>query len=988
METTMNTRKSGVIWGALSALLLLLWAGAAFAQQSGTLYGSAEDVNGAPVGGIKITISSPALIGGPRSTLTDAEGQYQFVLAPVGTYEVRAEAKGFRTVVNKGVQLHLGESVETTFLMEAHAEEQIIEVKGTAPIVDKRKTSSGQTFSQEFLNDIPTGRSYQTVAEATPGVVTGSGGGNPVIHGGSSYSNNYYLDGINITDPTTNTFGLNFNYEAMNEVQVITGLFSPEYGNVTGGVINIITNSGSNELHLDTGFYASTNDMAMKDFEGNEGDYSNYEGYFNVGGPIIEDHLWYYVSLQYSERESQLTDESPVPQLAGIKHPARLYRSLYWLGKLTWAPDAHNKFDLKLQGDPATISNTDQDPAQAAIAETHQDQGGMLVGLNYDGLFDEVVVRFSGGFTTSFLDVFPQERVDKTSPFGFPGVFGFGELSKKNSFGRAVGCVAPRDRVDGQLGDGCTEGVEGDIQANEEFGNGQHYDLDTGYTSGGSSSDVYIVRQRIYFKPSLSYFLDDTAGDHELKVGTEISLMSDEETSRLPGGVAYMLTGEGSIPDYDGDGYPDVVAWGAASDDNELKTLNTGRTIAGFLLDNWALNNRLYMQPGVRIENAQYNYDEKDPAYDGREAFNFTVVSPRFGFSVDAFGDGQTRIHGGYARMYETGMLTLSKFVGKSLEQRRLRGDANDGREGVAEEDLPKDIREYNYSEDENRVRVQGGASGTAIEKDNLDPMQMDEWQIGVQQALNENVALGVTYVHRTIGNAWEDDERNLLWNQAGTDVNGSRDGSGQQTFVLQTLERARRVYDSIEVALQRRFADRWLFNGAYNLTWYTGTTQELLTRAYDNPRQSVHLNGPLPDEHRHELKIQMSYRFDLGLTLGFNYLFQSGGPYDKFYENLYDGDHTNRRAGRGYDPGDDPNDPSDDKPLRLADYTNLDVRAAFSLEQYVGQQIELIAAVDNVLNLQGVTSVEQNVTTTGNWGQPTDRQNPFQATLGVTYNY
>ena len=160
------------------------------------------------------------------------------------------------------------------------------------------------------------------------------------------------------------------------------------------------------------------------------------------------------------------------------------------------------------------------------------------------------------------------------------------------------------------------------------------------------------------------------------------------------------------------------------------------------------------------------------------------------------------------------------------------------------------------------------------------------------------------------------------------------------------------------------------------------------LQGAYDNPRQNAYANGPLPDEHRHQLKVQMSYHFDAGLTLGFDYLFETGGPYDRLYENYYDGAHNSRRAGRGYSAGADPNDPSDDKPLRLADYTDLDLRASFDLNQYIGQDISLVAEIENVLNLQGVTSVQEEETQAKNWGQPTNRQSPFQATVGATYHY
>ena len=970
----MNTAFNRKLLSVFSALAFLcLFVGAALAQQTGSIYGNAEDVNGAAVSGIKVTINSPALIGGARSLLTNTEGKFQFFLLPIGTYEVRGEAKGFKTVVQKGMQLTLGGNIEVPLFMEADAGEQVIEVKATAPMVDKQKTATGQTFSKEFLENIPMGRSYQDVAMAAPGVSDSDGDGNPTIHGGSSYSNNYFVDGINVTDPSTNTFALNFNYDAMKELQVMTGLFSPEYGNVTGGVINMVTESGSNEFTLDTSLYHTGKSLTAKDFDGNEREFSKYKGNLNVGGPIIRDRLWYYVSLEYDYNSSQLSNDSPVPELQGIKHPAQISNTFMYLAKLTWAPDDESRFDIKIQGDPATFDNADQDPSEAKSAETHQDQGGMLFGVNYNAVYDKIELKFSGGYKTQFLDIFPQKRATSSSPFGFPGVFGFGELSKKNSFGRASGCLDPKDRVDGKTGDGCTK----DIQANDEFGHGQHINLDTGLISGGSSSDYYITRDRWYFKPIVGYLLQNALGDHEFQLGSEVSLMQDKERDRNPGGVKYIL--EGSLPDYDGDGVPDNVAYVTGSDNNELTTTNNGRSYAGFLLDNWNLYNRVYMHPGFRIENAQYDF------YTGKTAMDFTTFSPRFSFSVDAFGNGRTSVHGGYARMYETGNLTMAKFVGRSIEARRVRGDANDG---LAADAAPAtDVNDYNYSEDPNRVRTQGGSAGTDISKD-LVPMQTDEWQIGITQALGDDWVGDITYDHRSTIHAWEDSERNLIWNQAGTDVVGSRDGTGAQTFVLSKIDNSKRTYDSIETSFTRRLVDGILFNGSYTLTWYTGSSVELLTTAFDNPRQNAYSNGILPDDHRHTLKAQLAKEWDFGLNVGLNYLFESGGPYDQFYMNDYDGGYSNRRARRGYSSGDNPNDPSDDKQLRQADYTRLDLHVGYSFKELTGQDLELLCDITNLLNLQTVTSVEQNMTDTGNWGQPSNRQSPFQAELGLSYKY
>jgi len=944
---------------------VLCFAFGAWAQTYGTLTGSAEDVNGGPVAGIKVTVTSPALIGGERAQLTDAGGQFRFVNLPVGKYAVRGEGKGFRTLVQTGLQVSLGETTDIVLLIEADAEEQVVEVRAERPLIDTRKTHVGASLTKEFLEDVPSGRSYQSAAQFLPGV---SGGGNPNIHGGSAYSNQYYVDGINTTDPTTNTFSLNFNFDAIEEIEVITGGMSPEYGNTSGGVINVVTKGGSNEFELDSSFYVNHDGLTMSDLNGTPRDFQSYQGNINVGGPIVRDHLWYFLSTEYNYDTSQLTDDSPVPALKGIRHDPRRFQSLYWLGKLTWAPDTKNKFTLLLQGDPATIDNSDQDASSANETETHQDQAGLLASVRWDGIFDPVVAKMQAAYKTSILDVFPQRRAKSSSPFRVPGVFGFGALSDKNDFGVVRGCVPKAARADGLEGENCTP--EQNIFDDPQFGQGSTFDLDTGAYTGGSSADYYIERTRIELSPAVSYFLKQAAGDHELRIGSDISLMSDSERSSFPGGASIFVQA-----DTDGDGTPEILrARAAATDDNAFTAKNDGRVFAFYALDNWNLYDRVQMQPGVRVEKSSYDFYEGKPD-GGNPAYEFTVVSPRFSFSADAFGDKSTRLYGGYGKLYETGNIALAKFVGKSIETRRVvYGGCGEGVDALA-------------CEDPENVQVNGGANGTAIDKSDLKPLEVDEWHLGVERALTERLSLGLMYIRRTTTHAWEDDERNLIWNQAGTDVIGSVDGTGTQVYTLRDTDAERR-YQALELTLFRRMVDHWMLNGSYTLSWSEGTSPELLTLDYDNPRQIDYLDGPLPDDHRHTIKAQFVYKWDSGFSVGGRYRFESGGAYSKLYLNTYDGGYTNRRAPRGQDPGDDPNDPSDDKNLRLPDLTVLDLRVGYDLAPSTGQDLELYADVFNALNLQTVTEVQNEVTEANNFGQPTNRQAPFQVQLGARYRY
>ncbi|MSP71399.1 MAG: TonB-dependent receptor [Myxococcales bacterium] len=975
----------------LIVLLFGLLAMPALAQQSGTLYGTVEDVNGTPVSGVKVTTTSPALIGGARESLTAEGGSFRFIQLPVGNYEVRAEGKGLKTVVQKGLRVSLGASTDVFFVMELESGEQVIEVTARAPIVDRRSTTLGLNLDQAFLEKVPGSRDYQGVANFLPGVTDSDGDGNPSIHGGSSYSNNYYVDGINTTDPSTNTFNLNFNFDAIDEVQVISGGFSPEYGNITGGIINLVTKSGSNTFELDTSVYFESDALSMEGLDEAPRDSRSFQGNLNLGGPLIIDRLWYFVSLEYDNRRSQLPNESPVPRLNGVQHEARVFQSLYWLTKLTFAPDTRNKIELLLQGDPTTVDNAGQDPSAGNETETHQDQGGVLASLNYVGNFEPLLVEMKAGYKLSFLDIFPQERAKSSSPFRFPGVFGLGELTGKNSFGDAGGCLQDVASTTDLTGTGCS-GT--DIQAAAGFGQGPRFNLDTGEQTGGSGSDSYIERTRLELAPAVTYFFKGAHGEHALKLGSTISITRDKETSKLPGGASIFVDA-----DADGDGDADPLrARIASSDDNALTTTNNGRIIALYALDTWDIAKRVVLQPGVRYDMASFDFyegyaDDAEAATGERpdpEAFAFDVVSPRLQATVDVMGDGRTSVLLGYGRMYEVGMLTLSKFVGKSLETRRsLWVEDPNGRLSDPDEPADAPIRgSYVESEDPGQQSVQGGAGGTAIDRDGLEPTGADVWMASVAHAVTDDLRLQLTYFHKSVSNAWEDDERNIIWNRAGNDYVGTVDGTGQQTYTLRKIDDAQRTYESIELSLFKRLSDRWFMHTSWTLSWNTGTTTELLTGAYDNPTQNVFLDGPLLEDHRHVIKSQFSYEFDSGLSLGGAYTYETGAPYDQLHLNQYDGGYTNRRAPRGESQGIDPNDPEDDVNLRLADFTRLDLRAAFDFEKLSGHKFTAMVDIFNALNASTVTSVEESLTETGNWGQATGYQKPFQAQLGLRYQY
>lgn len=224
----------------MAALLVALPARAV--EVTGQIRGTVIDTDGGPIPGVVVNATSPEMQGA-RSADTDADGQFVFLALPVGTYKVEAQKAGFRGAFAV-VDVSAGATLRIELKLDLAVAGEEITVEATRPVLDVTRTETGATLTKEMLRDIPNAsRSYHSSVSLAPGVV---GSGNANMHGGYYTGNQYYLDGVNTTDPLTGTFSLNMNFDAIEEIQVITGGMDPEYGRAMGGAINIQTSSGGN----------------------------------------------------------------------------------------------------------------------------------------------------------------------------------------------------------------------------------------------------------------------------------------------------------------------------------------------------------------------------------------------------------------------------------------------------------------------------------------------------------------------------------------------------------------------------------------------------------------------------------------------------------------------------------------------------------------------------------------------------------------------
>ncbi len=303
----------------LSLLALALAAAPALVAQesSGAIVGTVKDKSGNVLAGAEIRLTSPALQG-TRSLRSDEGGGFRAPLLPPGAYTILVVKEGF-VAPKSTLQVGLGQTVRTELIMASvKAAESTVEVIATAASVDKSDAKSSTNITSEFMDLIPrTTRGMDTVALLAPGVTVNNAlGGRVQIRGGQTTQNRFLLNGTDIADNVFgNTNGRQYYVDdSVSETQVIQSPVNPRYGNFTGGIINAITRTGSNEFsfifraNLSRNAWSATSPLGpfqpgTGQSRGNVGvgvleDGLNRSYSLWLGGPIVKDRLWFALSTK------------------------------------------------------------------------------------------------------------------------------------------------------------------------------------------------------------------------------------------------------------------------------------------------------------------------------------------------------------------------------------------------------------------------------------------------------------------------------------------------------------------------------------------------------------------------------------------------------------------------------------------------------------------------------------------------------------------
>jgi outer membrane receptor protein involved in Fe transport len=271
---------------------------------TGTIEGIVIDRNGAVVPAVTVTVTSPNLIR-TQSATTDNEGRYRILNLPPGRYVVTAEAAvGFARTIKADVDVGLSKTTSVLIQLEPAGMTATVTVSSTSGAgVDTTSNTSGTSVSTDQFSDFTTRRTVQSLYTIAPSVVRSgvrdqSGRDrDPSVAGSSGLENSYIFDGVNTTDPAFGGSGTNLPFEFVQEVEIKSGAYGAEYGLATGGIFNVLTKSGGNDLHGDVFAYFTTKGLvrATKYFPSTgsaPNGFSELDAGFDLGGAIKKDKLW------------------------------------------------------------------------------------------------------------------------------------------------------------------------------------------------------------------------------------------------------------------------------------------------------------------------------------------------------------------------------------------------------------------------------------------------------------------------------------------------------------------------------------------------------------------------------------------------------------------------------------------------------------------------------------------------------------------------
>jgi hypothetical protein len=804
----------------MTLIVLSLAASASAQVQTGSILVKAVDQQGAVMPGVTITISSPVLVSGSMTGVTDAAGTYRFPSLVPGTYQVKLELSGFSTLVREGIAVLVGQTTPLEQAMKVATLAETVTVSGQSPTVDTTSANVNVNLSEQLIQGTPGGRDIWALVEAkVPGLVISrpdvggtSGGlqGTFSARGTASAQNTSFLNGINVGDPASiGAAGFYYDFDAFDDIQVSTG--AHDITVPTSGVfLNMITKTGGNKWAGSStvtwtgqqlqGRNDTSPTLQAYGFRPN-GNTSDFVSDVNLaaGGPLVQNKLRFFGSF----RDWRVHQNVPVQNSQSVLDQTNITSGL---GNFTWQANQNNRltgfYSRQRYSKPNRLLNS----AALTVPDSTVDEEDMFDLAQ--GLWNSVIGK------NFFLDA--RLGVNKIL---FPTYFNGG--------------------------------------ANQAL-----TDNATGILYGNNPNQIVRHRDRYQANATGQYYVDQALGGrHEFKFGFDYTHgVTRQETTR-PDNVQVFYTSAGG-------GFTPQNVTLFATPQNDATAVNV---LALFAQDSYSVK-RLTVTGGIRFEQLEgYLPSQSSPAspfaaagiggfaaqprsYDEvRNVIKWNTAGPRVQVVYDITGDGKTALKGAAGRYY----YILSTGGGGVNNVNR---NANYS-ETYGWNDLNGDHR-FQIGEQTGAPVVSAvvvnGQTLTSIDP-NFSRPYTDEYSFAVDRELMANFKLSATYTYRRERNTQATlNPDNPYATTLTMAVDPGPDGiigtadDGTYGFYQRLSAANRQIitndpnviqsYNGLELTVTKRFTNRWQM-----LAGYTRSRNQIENVSVDvSPNFLINMNGPI----------------------------------------------------------------------------------------------------------------------------------------------
>ncbi|HEY7639590.1 MAG TPA: TonB-dependent receptor [Steroidobacteraceae bacterium] len=852
------------------------------AAGDGSLVGHLVDAGNKPVPGAAVTVRNPQT-GFTRTVKADDEGYYRFPYLPVGSYELNATKDGATVGKLADVTVGLGNATTANVTVGAMSMEEI-QVLGTRIItaVDVKSTESATNMTRAELERLPVDRNLESIALLAPGLNKGDSSLSSVglSFGGSSVAENTtYINGLNVTDFYKRIGSSEVPYAFYKEVQVKTGGYSVEFGRTTGGVINAVTRSGTNEFEFGTEavwepsflqskgenhFDAGGQRFIISTFD--EYDRQNISAY--ASGPIVKDKLFFFALYEARDYQKQNTDDS------ADFFSREKADSGFWGAKVDWQINDKNLLEL------LAFSDKDEHRTNVYGFDFASGSAGDRTNTEFE---DTGGTNWAATYTTYL-----------TEGLSAKVLYGENEREASTNSLNDIDCNRVRDRRSGGGDRSCTQ------------------------TTTVSARTDTREEARLDFEWDL--------GDHLLRFGLDHENNTSDHFQHYPGpgNLLYEVfaTNPGATLENGGvvpSGVTSYVRTRRNEVDGTFETINS----AYYLEDNWSITDSLVLNGGLRME----AFDNRNSDGDSYIKMD-DMLAPRVGFSWDMKGDNRTKLFGNAGRYFLPVANVINiKQAGGFLDERTFY--AFDGFESFDYNGqtyqrpiLGAQIGPVDNSQGDGTV---GDLRGE-VDRD-MDPVYQDELILGFQSMIDDKWSWGVRGMYRKLHNAIDDMEITSNGVLCGGEPTGvgfvmanpgepvtvftdtNCDGENDAYVTIDTSkagwaifdddgnyvgergwEKPKRSYTSLELMLDRAWDDHWSLNASYTLSFSKGNAEGPVnsdtdfgdtgrTENFDNPWVNFGADGYLPNDRRHSLKVRGAYALGESWEFGGSLSVQSGRP-------------------------------------------------------------------------------------------------------------